>query len=577
MIHERDRRDGLRFGGLLVLGVLLMLLAGQVATRIVPAWQVSADMGSNIDPDAEFAAAGDPGRVEPIRPEILTPPAWAESLLTPGAGNVQPIFPAGSLVTVTPGPSPTASSTPLPLPSVTPSRTPRPPATATRTSPPPPPSGTILLQIDSLPDDAQDFAFTGSLGSFLLDDDADPTLSSTLLLSGRSAGSYTLTQNAPAGWALSGIACSDPDGGTGTDLGTRSATIDLDAGETVNCTFTNARRGTIILVQDNTPDDPQSFDFTGDLGSLTLGESSVSLTDLVPGSYSVSQGALAGWTLIGLSCTDPDGGSTGSTATRTASIDLDPGETVTCTFTNTNRGTVVVVENKAVSAPQSFSFSGSWSFSLDNSSTTYADITSGNYTLTEGTIIGWSLTGLSCSDPDGGTISNVGTRTASIDLDAGETVTCTFTNNVTVNIGTGDGFWTTLGDGGSMTIALASPITAHGDTGWDFVYYERAAGSGINMDFVILQLSPDSGGTWYTVFNYGGGQYANSNIAAYPEVDNQDIPVSALVGSTGVGIDLYALTSTSLIPDVPYDTIRILSPVGGDGDGCDVDAIQIIP
>jgi plastocyanin len=582
MSHMQERREWVAFGSLLALGVLLMLLAGQAAIRIVPDWQVAAVMDSNIDPDAEYAAADPSGRVEPVRQEILTPPAWADSLLTPqaasgGGPSILPVFPADSLVTVTPQPAtPTATHTRTPLPSATPTRTPLPAASATPTSPPP--SGTIVLRVDALPDDAQNFTYNGSLGTFLLDDDADATLASTLVLSGRGVGSYTLTQDLPSGWVLSGIACSDPDGGSLTDPGTRTATIDLDAGETVTCTFTNARRGTITIAQDNTPDDPQTFDFSGDLGSLTLGESSTSISDLVPGSYSVTESALAGWALSGLSCSDPDGGSTASIGTRTATIDLDPGETVSCTFTNTDRGTIVIVETKAVSVSQAFSFSGSLgSFPLDASSTTFASQAAGSYTVTEGSVSGWSLTGLSCSDPDGGSSTNTGARTATIDLDAGETITCTFTNNLTINIGAGDGYWTTIGDGGSLTLPLASPISAHGDTGWDFVYYERAAGSGINMDFVIIQLSPDSGATWYTVFDYGGSFYANSNIAAYPQADNQDIPASALIGSTGVGIDLYALTSASLIPDVPYNTIRILSPIGGAGDGCDVDAIQIIP
>jgi len=38
------------------------------------------------------------------------------------------------------------------------------------------PTGKIRVVKDALPDDPQDFTFTGSFGMFLLDDDSDPTL-----------------------------------------------------------------------------------------------------------------------------------------------------------------------------------------------------------------------------------------------------------------------------------------------------------------------------------------------------------------------------------------------------------------
>jgi hypothetical protein len=42
----------------------------------------------------------------------------------------------------------------------------------------------------------------------------------------------------------------------------------------------------------------------------------------------------------------------------------------------------------------------------------------------------YQLTDLSCSDPDDGTTVDVGARTASIDLDPGEAILCTFTNGL---------------------------------------------------------------------------------------------------------------------------------------------------
>ncbi|MEA2677161.1 MAG: hypothetical protein QOJ81_1302, partial [Chloroflexota bacterium] len=84
----------------------------------------------------------------------------------------------------------------------------------------------------------------------------------------------------------------------------------------------------------------QDFGFSGDLGSFVLDDDSNAVRSrsrtvtLSPGTYDVTQGAVAGWTLIGLSCNT---GETTSTSTRTATIVLASGENVICTFTDTLR------------------------------------------------------------------------------------------------------------------------------------------------------------------------------------------------------------------------------------------------
>ena len=133
-----------------------------------------------------------------------------------------------------------------------------------------------------------------------------------------------------------------------------------------------------------------------------------------------------------------------------------------------------------------------------------------------------------------------------------------------------------------MVINLGStPITAHGDGDWDFIYYERAAHPGIQMDLVSLQISTDNTptSTWYTVFDFGGGVTGNSSIWSYAEVDNALIPLSDLIGGavrTGVGIDIdnASLNGGLGIPPGSYRYLRIYSPADS-GDGCDVDAIEV--
>ncbi|HET9476318.1 MAG TPA: hypothetical protein VFP63_02390, partial [Dehalococcoidia bacterium] len=123
----------------------------------------------------------------------------------------------------------------------------------------------------------QDFDFTCPplSGSFTLDDDGaiSNPFDSVKAVNGIPATTYTCTEAAPpAGWALTAIACTDPDGGTTWNLATRTAVIDLDNGETVSCTFTNTATGTINIIKDAVPNDAQDFGFTctGGLGGFSL-------------------------------------------------------------------------------------------------------------------------------------------------------------------------------------------------------------------------------------------------------------------------------------------------------------------
>lgn len=148
-------------------------------------------------------------------------------------------------------------------------------------------AGTIVIVKDAVPNDAQDFEFNRSFGAnFFLDDDSDGTLPNTATFSGITAGSYTVTElGPPAGWTLTGLVCNDPDNGSAVNLGTRTATIDLDAGETVTCTFTNKTHDLVVSKTDNI--DPAK---TNQLVTYTItvtnngpsDASSVTVTDTLP-------------------------------------------------------------------------------------------------------------------------------------------------------------------------------------------------------------------------------------------------------------------------------------------------------
>jgi len=70
-------------------------------------------------------------------------------------------------------------------------------------------SGSLTVNLDAPPNNAQDFTFLGDLGSFTLDDDSDPTYSSTKTFSSLAAGDYKFYQTVPSGWIVSSITASD--------------------------------------------------------------------------------------------------------------------------------------------------------------------------------------------------------------------------------------------------------------------------------------------------------------------------------------------------------------------------------
>jgi CSLREA domain-containing protein len=317
---------------------------------------------------------------------------------------------------------------------------------------------------------------------------------------------YVVTEGTPpAGWDFVGVVCGDPDGGTTTSGAT--ANVDVDPGETVTCTYTNRKRGRVV-VQKSAVGGDGTFSYTGGLGSFTIttsgGTGSQVFDNVVPGVYAVTEGTPpAGWDFVGVVCGDPDGGTTTSGAT--ANIDVDPGETVTCTYTNRKRGRVVV-QKSAVGGDETFSYTGGLgSFTITTSGGTgsqvFNNVVPGVYAVTEGAPpAGWDFVGVVCGDPDGGTTTSG--ATANIDVDPGETVTCTYTNRkrgrvvVQKSAVGGDGTFSYTGGLGSFT------ITTSGGTGSQVfdnvvpgVYAVTEGTPPAGWDFVGVVCGDPDGGT----------------------------------------------------------------------------------
>ncbi len=234
-------------------------------------------------------------------------------------------------------------------------------------------------------------------------------------------GQYVSTETAKAGWDLTGVSCSDND--SVGSVGSANATFNVSAGETVTCTFTNTKRGHIIIDKVTVPGaDPQQFTFTpsyngGQTFQLADATAPNDSGALVPGTYSVAESAQAGWDQTSATCDD---------GSPVGAISLQAGETVTCTFTNTKHGEVIV-KKLMIGGTDTFSFTGTPTGSIStNGGTISQEVSAGQYVSTETAKAGWDLTGVTCDDGD--STGSVGNANATFHVDPGETVTCTFVN-----------------------------------------------------------------------------------------------------------------------------------------------------
>jgi hypothetical protein len=179
--------------------------------------------------------------------------------------------------------------------------------------------GSLTIIKNALPDDAQDFTFSVTNlagGNFLLDDDADPTLSNQKVFSNLLPGSYSVTEQSTPGWSLTGLNCD------GNPVEGSTANVNLAAGQNSTCTFTNTKLGSIsgtkfIVNADGgvTADQTAAMGWTINLilggnvvdSTQTDANGNYSFSDLLIGQpYSIAEVLETGWTQItsGLTCTN---------------------------------------------------------------------------------------------------------------------------------------------------------------------------------------------------------------------------------------------------------------------------------
>lgn len=290
--------------------------------------------------------------------------------------------------------------------------------------------------------ETQSFAFTpsgtGFTTPFNLTDASTPHSSGPI-----EPGTYGVTETVPAGWELTGRACVLTGTSTPADFTTSGAngvSVDLASGQDVTCTFTNTKQASVTIKKVTVPAESPavgSFTFSQDFdasGTFNLGHNGTKVfTNVSSGTeYTVVESdPTPDYDLTAIVCTGA-ATYTGTVNTRTLEVTPAAGETIECTFTNTRRGTVIIEkQTDPDGATGSFAFTstlGNIAALSDGQQHTYNDVAPGGpYGVTETNPSPlFDLYDIDCDDAN--STESEATRTASIRVEAGETVTCTFYN-----------------------------------------------------------------------------------------------------------------------------------------------------
>ncbi len=282
---------------------------------------------------------------------------------------------------------------------------------------------------------AGDFAFT--VNGTPIDPLSDGETSPEMQFAPGTAVTIAETPNSQ--WSLTDIVCT-VDGQevvpTAEDLAAGTTTIATVAGETVNCAYTNAT--SFVTVKKETLPDGSAvsfpFETTGQDGyNLSDGQSAT--FQYAPGTeVEISETLAADWDLVDITCS-----TAGEEVDTSVTVTTVAGQTTECTFTNQQDGTIIVHKSVVGEDDATFTYHGSWltpddEFEITTENGTgshdpFENVTPGEYTLTEDDLEGYDTTMLVCTDSDdNGVATVVDDLEATINLDPGETVECTFTN-----------------------------------------------------------------------------------------------------------------------------------------------------
>lgn len=283
--------------------------------------------------------------------------------------------------------------------------------------------GTIIVK-KTMVGGTGSFTFTGDIAGTIATDGS--TLQTTVL-----PGTYTSTEQATSGWDLTGLSCDDTDS-TGS-MANATATFKVAAGETVTCTFTNTKKGHLIVhkaVNTVQSQNDTLFNVTA-TGSGTITENAaeqISVNspfdyEVTPGTYFVSETVPTGWSQTDNTCSN---------------VSVAAGETKECTITNTQLGSIYVLKyddlnaNGAKDSSAEAALSG-WDVTVNTLGTkttdntgyvSFSDVTPGSYIMSETLQNDWYQSDIACTGDTG--IDNDNSHDFTVN--PGQTVWCEIGN-----------------------------------------------------------------------------------------------------------------------------------------------------
>jgi CSLREA domain-containing protein len=232
-----------------------------------------------------------------------------------------------------------------------------------------------------------------------------------------SAGTYTLSESGPSGYAASAWSC-EKNGGAPVS----GNSITLDVGDSATCTITNDDQTAHLKLHKEVTNDnggaAKCSDFTLSAAGPTpiSGQCEVE-SDVNAGTYNLSETGPAGYNASDWVC---EGGSQIDGDT----VELGLGDAATCTITNDDQPTkvtlhvvkVVTNDNGGTRSCADFSFSVNGGAAIPFESDCQNDLTvdAGTYNITEPAVLGYITTYDNCSN---------------VVIQSGGEATCTITNN----------------------------------------------------------------------------------------------------------------------------------------------------
>ena len=309
--------------------------------------------------------------------------------------------------------------------------------------------GSITIIKEANPESSQEFDFIADSalndGNFTLVDDG--TSANTIVFEDLiDFRNYDVTEDVPPSWILTSIVCDDPDEGTTTSGVT--ATIDLDEGENVVCTFYNAK---VDIDIQKTPDEqvvPTGSDVSFTIEVENTGEvdlDNVNLTDAQCDTLSGPSGDTGDdgimnpdetWTYL---CTVEN---VTEGFTNVASVTADDPDDNQVTDSDDadvevfELGSITIIKEARKKAHEWVFFGDLGEFPLGSGgSITFPDLVPGTYAVLEDRTSfpsgPWTLTSVTCVDQENQPVEvvlDLDNLRADIPLLSGQHVTCTFLN-----------------------------------------------------------------------------------------------------------------------------------------------------